>query len=547
MIKKIELSISESYPHSSENKTSAKGDNHTSLVTFRVMIIRLHSAFLFFLLTSSNLLHGQIVYINQRYNIVPYNTFDYGKTILPQENNFIVHGETFNQFGQRTIVTMKIDSVGELEWIKTIGSDTEVRASGFPGSLKKINDNYFCAANRRAYTTNWVHDQGLLIKFDINFDTLWTKKYGENSVPYDTAYIFWNINMSTDNNIVISGTRAPYGLDPKVLLIKTDTSGNKLWEHVYTNLPGDVQGYSVISTTDGGYAIGAFQYYHVPPSNETGDPIVIKTDSLGNFEWVKNLGGEFSDSHVMLALSTDGNILAYYTYAVLNNPGADSYKSPQLTKLDNYGSIIWEKRYLKPKHNTYPGNLHIDTDGSIIICGKTMISYPKNTGWLMKVSSTGDSLWYRQYGLMSGIDSEHMLYDVIPTSDNGYIACGYVNPVLPDTGTQDVWVIKVDSMGCESPSYCWVGVKELPVGPRPGEIIVFPNPADEVFTINFQSPMQKGILQFVDMMGRKVEEITISRGQISAAINCSNWPLGLYVGQLTSEGRVVARCKVVIR
>ncbi len=105
-------------------------------------------------------------------------------------------------------------------------------------------------------------------------------------------------------------------------------------------------------------------------------------------------------------------------------------------------------------------------------------------------------------------------YDVIPTSDNGYISCGYVYPVLPDTGTQDVWVVKVDSTGCESPTFCWVGVKELPVAPHPGEIIVFPNPADEVFTINFQSPMQKGMLQFTDILGRKVEEITISRGQI---------------------------------
>ena len=148
------------------------------------MIIRLYVALLFFLLTSSNLLYAQFVYLNQRYDIVPYNTFDYGKTILQQGNSFIVHGETFNQYGQRMIATMKIDSVGELDWTKTIGSDTEIRATGFPGSLKKINANYFCAANRRTYTTNWVHDRGLLIKFDANFDTLWTEEYGENSVPY---------------------------------------------------------------------------------------------------------------------------------------------------------------------------------------------------------------------------------------------------------------------------------------------------------------------------------------------------------------------------
>lgn len=511
------------------------------------MLVRLYLVFLFVLAMSSNRLHAQFVYMNQRYNIVPNNTYDYGKTILQQGNSYIVHGETFNQYGQRTILTMKIDSVGELDWIKTIGSDTEVRASGFPGSLKKINNNFFCAANQRVYTTNWVHDRGLLIRFNNNFDTLWTKEFGENSAPYDTAYIFWNINNSMDNNILISGTCKPYALDPKVFLIKTDTSGNKLWEHVYTNLPGDVQGYSVVATTDGGYAIGAFQYFHIPPSNETGDPLVIKTDSLGNFEWVKNLGGEFCDSHVMLALSTDGNILAYYTYAVLNNPGSDSYKSPQITKLDNNGSILWERRYLKPKHFTYPGNLHVDTDGSIILCGKTMISYPKNAGWMMKLSMEGDSLWYRQYDLMTGSDSEHTLYDVISTSDDGYIACGYVNPLLPDTGTQDVWVVKVDSMGCESPDFCWVGVKELPVVLRVGELMVFPNPASDAFKIDFQSASKRGILQFVDMVGRKVEEIDISAGQTSLAINCTKWTSGLYFGQLISEGKLLGKCRVVVK
>jgi hypothetical protein len=353
-----------------------------------------------------------------------------------------------------------------------------------------------------------------------------------------------------DGGIAINGSWGEYStgiMNAHAYLIKTDTSGNKLWEHVYTNLPGDVQGYSVISTTDGGYAIGAFQYYHVPPSDETGDPMVVKTDSLGNFEWVKNLGGNFSDSHVMLALSADGNILAYCTYAVFNNPGSDSYKSPQLTMLDNNGTVIWEKRYLKPKHFSYPGNLYVDADGSIILSGKTMISYPKNTGWLMKLSSTGDSLWYRQYGLMTGIDSEHMLYDVISTSDNGYIACGYIHPVLPDTGTQDVWVVKVDSLGCESPDFCWVGVKDFPVAPRPGELIIYPNPADEVFTITFQSPIQKEILQFVDMMGCKTEEISISPGQTTMVISCTNWPPGLYLGQVLSEGRIISSCKVIVK
>jgi hypothetical protein len=497
------------------------------------------------------LVSAQTYYFNNRYELTPYHSWDFASTIIQKPEKYVIYGESGGNFGWRTIVLKQLDLNG-IEVETTIIGDTLSEWSiGYPGSLlKSPHGTYFSTGFHRNYTTNWVHDRGLLIKFDENYDTLWTREYGEKASPFDTSYILRNICFSGSKDIVMTGSWGVYStgiMNPKVYLLKTDTSGNKLWEHVYTNLPGDVQGYSVISTTDGGYAIGAFQYYHVPPSDETGDPLVIKTDSLGNFEWVKNLGGEFSDSHDMLALSTDGNILAYCTYAVLNNPGSDSYKSPQVTKLENNGSIIWEKRYLKPKHFTYPGNLHVDNDGSIILCGKTMISYPRNTGWMMKLSSEGDSLWYRQFDLMTGSESEHMLYDVIPTNDNGYIACGYVNPVLPDTGTQDVWVVKVDSLGCENLNFCWVSVKELPVVPKWGELITFPSPAEQAFTVQFQELIKKSTIQFVDVMGRKVEEIHIAPFASTESVNCSHWPPGIYFAQLLSDGKVVAKGKLLVK
>jgi len=496
------------------------------------------------------LVTAQTNYFNRRYELNPYNTWDYSTTVLEVDDGYIINGATGGQYGLHTKALIKIDYLGNTHWIRLCGDSLNGYDAGYPGSMcKYANGIYYGTGSARSYTVNWVYDRGLLIKYNSGFDTLWKKEYGETSTPFDTSYLFRNLTFAMDGGIVMVGSfgNETGNTDAHAYLIRTDTSGNKLWEHVYSNLPGDVQGYSVISTTDGGYAIGAFQYYHGLPSDETGDPLVIKTDSLGNFEWVRNLGGGYSDSHDMLSLSNDGNILAYCTYAVLNNPGSDSYKSPQVTKLDNNGSIIWERRYLKPKHFTYPGNLYVDADGSIILCGKTMVSFPRNTGWMMKLTSDGDSLWYRQYSLMIGNDSEHMLYDAIPTSDNGYIACGYVNPVLPDTGTQDVWVVKVDSLGCESPDFCWVSIKEVQQVPPLGELTIFPNPAQEVFTVQFRQPDKSSLLQFVDITGRKVEEISISPSETTQVISCSHWPPGMYLGQLKFDGKILARGKVVIK
>ncbi len=497
------------------------------------------------------ILPAQTYYFNNRYNLYPFNTWDYAKTILEVDDGYIISSATGGDNNLRTLALTKLNMLGQVEWSKYMADSNTGYSPGYSGSLSRYAENvYFGAGIARSYTSNWVHDRGLLIKYNSEFETLWKKEYGETSAPFDTSYLFRNLTFALDGGIAITGSWVEYStgiMNAHAYFLKTDTSGNKLWEHVYTNLPGDVQGYSVISTTDGGYAIGAFQYYHVPPPNETGDPLVIKTDSLGNFEWVKNLGGGFIDTHAMLAQADDGYILASCGYAdSMSNP-YEGYKRHRITKLGNDGEVVWDRFYLKPQYYMNPLNIRVGNDGSIITTGRTMITFPLWASWIMKCKSNGDSLWYREYRLLQGEDSDNCLYDAIPTSDNGYIACGYVNPVLPDTGTQDIWVVKVDSLGCESPTYCWVGVKELPAAPKLGELIVFPNPAKDVFMVQFQQINKKSVLQFVDIIGRKVDQISISPSETTQTVNCSHWPPGIYLGQLVSDGKIVAKGKVVVK
>ncbi len=501
-------------------------------------------------------LPAQAVYFNNRYNMYPFNTWDYSTTLIEIENGYIIYGATGGEYGLHTKALIKIDYSGNNQGIKLYGDDINAYDAGYPGALCRYTNNiFFGTGSVRSYTSNWVHDRGVLIKFNEEFDTLWMKEYGERVLPIDTSFLFRNLTMANDGNIALTGSWGVYSTgisNAHAYLIKTDTSGNKLWEHVYTNLPGDVQGYSVISTTDGGYAIGAFQYYHVPPPNETGDPIIIKTDSLGNFEWVRNLGGELMDTHAMVANSADGNILVISAYSDSVSGGDEWAKKIHLVKLTNDNQVIFDRMYNRKIYMLFTHTVHCNPDGSIICSGSTGTinsDYPFTVGWLFKTDNNGDSLWYREYRKVGRPNSfsSNVLYNVIPTTDNGYIACGYVYPVLPDTGTQDVWVVKVDSMGCESPTYCWVGVKELPVAPKIGELIIFPNPAEEIFTVQFQKVNDNCLIQFVDITGRKVEEVSTAPFSSTEVVNCSHWPPGIYFGQLISDGKVVAKGKVVVK
>jgi hypothetical protein len=313
--------------------------------------------------------------------------------------------------------------------------------------------------------SDWVLQEGLLVKFNKFFDTLFCKKYGDIVPPIDTAYGFRQLKL-IGNDYIITGGKQPYDLPVKAILIKTDGSGNIIFEKSYG---GGVytDGCSVICTNDGGYAIGGYAWMLIPPPNYSGDPFVIKTDSAGNQEWIKYLGGPYPDGIAMLTKSSDGNIIIGTSYCDSIDGGGphvegNTFRKINIIKLDNSGTILWNKKYGKSEYFKRLFNIRTGTDGTLIATGKTNLSKEsshKDISWILKTTPDGDSLWYREYAICEGEDSNNWLLDVIETPDNGYLACGMVYPSLPDTGSDDGWVLKVDSIGCEAPGECWVGIK----------------------------------------------------------------------------------------
>jgi hypothetical protein len=486
--------------------------------------------------------------------LTPYSTWDWAKTIIQHGNSFIIQGETFNEFGWRIISTLKIDSLGNELWVKYLGDTVSEHAIGFPGSLKSFdNHSIFSIGNRRTYTSNWVHDRGLLVKYDEEFDTVWTKEFGEESQPYDTSYIFWNFTKTTESGFIITGATGTYGNIPSVYLMKTDSNGNKVWDHKYSSLWEDTQGYSVIQTTDGGYAIGAFQYAHIPINNQSGEPLVVKTDSIGNLQWVRNLGGEYMDTHAIVTNSSDGNILVLSAYADSISGGDEWAKKIHITKLTNDNQIVFDRMYNRKLYMLYPLNISCNPDGSIITAGTTgttVNDYPHMVGWIFKTTADGDSVWYREYNLLHERYSSNVLYDVKETPDMGYIACGYVHPVLPDTGTQDVWVIKVDSLGCEQPDWCWVGIKEQSAEllvRSAGELWIYPNPAHDVITVSgFGKTDALPEIELIDLFGRRMIVVLLNRTEETVTIDASELPPGLYFITIRDKAKVVGTGKVIL-
>ena len=502
-------------------------------------------------------LQSQTIYFNNRYESVT-NKWNAGLSLVEMENEYLIGGTTGHPLNEpwHQISLFKTDIEGNKIDEFVLG-DTIAERDLASGSLNKVSGGYLFTGTRRQYTTNWVHDECMLVKINENLDTLWTKYYGEIVEPFDTAYLPRHLVINEVNQFIIVGTKKPYALPSKVFILKVNENGQKEWESNFGTGSYYYQGFSVIQTTDGGYAIGGYRF-HIG-QNETADPIIYKTDSLGNLEWEKNLGGPFDDYHPMLTLGQDGNIVAGTCYADSMAQPDVAYRKINIVKLDNQGNILWNKKYGQSITYNYLKQIRTTNDGGYIATGSIKNNYPHRSGWIFKVAENGDSLWYRQYDNLLGADSRNYLYDVIPTSDNGFAACGYVIPYPPDTGSQDAWVLKVDSLGCDTPG-CATGthVFEFPdtVG---NNLKVCPNPAKDVLNIEYRTSNNEVRSYFViyDILGRKAEEIGVgsSSGSSSSrnssynviSIDVSEWRKGVYLCVLMSNGKVVGRKKFVVK
>jgi hypothetical protein len=504
------------------------------------------------------------VYFNYRFDFTDPVIGDGAKSTIVLNDGYGIIGGTGaleNNFWHR-IGLIKIDFNGTRLFTKTFGDSISEYYFGNPGCLIHSDETSFVAVgSKNTYLSNWVLQEGLLYKFNDLFDTLFTRKYGDKIPPVDTAYLFQQIKLSGDD-FIIAGGKMPYGLSTKAILIKTDGSGNVLFEKSYgTGYYYD--GYSVICTSDGGYAIGGYVSSSIPPPNYSGDPIIIKTDSAGNQEWIKNVGGPYPDTPAFLTESNDGNIIAGTCYCDSVDGGGphvegNFFRKINIIKIDNSGTILWNKKYGKSEYSKNLGNIRMNIDGSLIATGKTHNSKEyssKDLGWILKITGNGDSLWYREYAICHGENSNNRLYDVIETPDNGYLACGMVYPYPPDTGSVDGWVIKVDSLGCEAPGDCWVGIKPENLLINNG-FDLYPNPAEQQTEIKLRITCLTGRqadyelrirIRLFDLYGREVKNVILPRGQTEYRLDVSGLPSGLYMTVVESGENIIGREKLVVQ
>jgi len=488
-------------------------------------------------------------YFNLRLSFSHPSIWNISNSILPQNDGYVIVGVTGTpeNFYWHRIGVLKVDHQGNEQWAKIIGSDTEEYYGGYPGSTKVLQDsNYLYVGSKGCYSNELFYNKGLLVKFDSNWDVSWILDYGDKIPPIDTSIAFFQFDICPDNSFIVTGLEYYFGSYSKPILTKIDSQGTVLWTKRFgSNVVHE--GRSIACTSDSGFVIGTYKY--TPGQPYTADPIIYKTDSLGNIEWTKNLGGPYMDYYPTVKMAPDGSIIVATCYADSMRTPTKAYRRVNLINLDNNGNIIWNKKYGKSTIRNYLSNIEITNDNEYICTGLIYtVEEPEISGWIFKANANGDSIWYRTYEHINGKDSENILYDIKLTIDNGFISCGYMYPLPPDTGRQDIWLLKLDSVGCDTPG-CdpTVGIKHYHIeAADPSNIKIFPNPVSDHINCQLSTVNCQLSILIVDIFGKKIDEIKIPEGQKEVEINVSSYPQGIYIAVLKDPKGIIARQKFVV-
>lgn len=303
------------------------------------------------------------------------------------------------------------------------------------------------------------------------------------------------IKMDFDGNLLVVG-RAAYGS----IIAKIDTSGNIIWQDICNDqfyLLHDMD----IDSIGNVYFTG---YIYDTTLSITGNPFLIKYNSLGIRQWVKVIeSGKafkikvFNENHIyitgirdstyinppvlwraftacfdssgnrswyfldssnyetnsyIIELDKSGNsYIAGYTACCL--PGYDFF----VTKLDINGTMIWSNNYSNPNINyTTPRFSTIDDSANLYISGIAIVAGGVPYDCLVaKVDSTGNLEWWNFYSQNFGTNKKEYTSDLLCDKNGNLYVAGYIQDFTFSPMRQDGFIAKFTSSGQLSWTYIY--------------------------------------------------------------------------------------------
>ena len=355
----------------------------------------------------------------------------------------------------------------DLIWNMSYGGTAYDRGS----SVVPLGNNFVVLGNSNSIDGDLEFNEGFddffLVKINSSNELVFSKTYGGSNIEngncitkaYGGGLTLGGSSYSNDG--VIPGN---YG-SMDAILLKTDSLGNLDWIHHFGGSDADEIN-SVIKTPDSGYIFTGrsfstdFDITDHLGTSEYSDVIVGKTDSLGNLMWLKSYGSSFSDGASEIIRTKDS---CYIICGYRNFDFADYY----ILKITSDGTIVWEKTYGGSEFDQ-ANSIYELNSGNIIVCGEAnsndediTSAHGGSDNWVIYLNPEGELIWQRAYG---GSIAD-IGYKIFECSDLSILIAG--SSTTPDNGdiighhgappNGDYWVLKIDNTGVIKWSNCYGG------------------------------------------------------------------------------------------
>lgn len=452
---------------------------------------------------------------------------------------------TFNYGGSHDCWVVKLNSIGTIQWEKSLGGSSAEEAR----SIQQTSDGgyVFVGISRSVDGDVSGHHGGStnndywVVKLDSIGNILWQNSYG--GTGEDVAY---SILQTIDGGYVVAGNSQSNDGDVSghhgslfpsdYWILKLDSVGAIEWQKSIggTSVDG---AFSIYQTIDSGYIVAGSSNSNdddVTGNNGNTDFWIVKLNTTGTIQWQKSLGGTLDDVSYSIQQTNDGGFIAAGWTG--SNDGDVSGNHGGLydcwvVKIDTIGAIEWQKCLGGTDIDEAACIQQTQDDGFVLTGfsqsddGDFNINIGGYDSFVIKLDINGNLQWQKILG-GTNFDAFESIQE---TFDGGYILAGGSNSNDVDvawhygtTATTDYWVVKLDPL-----------LTNISNSEHISNISIYPNPSTSEIDISIQGEdLNNYEISIINILG-EVQKVKINQ----SAISVSEFSSGVYFISATSKDR----------
>ena len=464
--------------------------------------------------------------------------FSVGHSVFEHPDGYLAFSiqTGLDTFGQDLFSTRFDGSGGVLT--ETSFKTYQADFAGFSSPVQSATSGYYVGMNR--FGVIGPLDSLFLYRFNGDGDTLWTR-----FIAVDTTYTMRGTFVRNNDDVLLTGL---HQYPEETYIYHLDSLGNIKGYHGYPGFDGE----DVVEGRDGSWYLCGMD--NAPPNYGRG--VLVRSDTNGTELWRRTLTDAMPGWYKSLVELQDSGVVCLG----VGSPYPISVDSPACALAIKYnlsGDQVWRRDFFPALNHNAPSWFHAGyeaDDGTLVLTGWRRAGLPDwNKGLITKLTPDGNTIWSRQYTHYPGASygKDQIFWDVKPTSDGGMVLTGETNS--DDYAYAQLWLLKLDSMGCLVPGCGSVGVEEYTDALQP-LLRVSPNPASEQVNVVLSLPETGEVegqarVLLLDASGRTVLEQPVQRNlnQLRATVDVSALPAGLYYLHLRDQKRWLAGSKLVIQ